>query len=80
VKVKFTGSGMTQLDPNKPETVYGADVTGTLIAIFPVTDETVMQTSLTMAEEKYLKLDVNADVLPKVGDAVKLVLEVPAGK
>jgi len=80
VRVKFTGSGQTQLDPNKPETVYGADVTGTLIAIFPVTDETVMQTTLTMAEEKYLKLEVNKDVLPKEGDPVKLILEIPVGK
>ncbi|OWK38655.1 YdjY domain-containing protein [Fimbriiglobus ruber] len=77
VKFKFTGSGMTQLAPDKPEKVYGADLTGTLIAIFPVTDETVLQTSLTMAEEKYLKLEVNKDVLPKEGDPVKLILEVP---
>lgn len=76
VKFKFTGSGMTELAPDKPEKVYGADLTGTLIAIFPVTDETVLQSSLTMAEEKYLKLEVNKDVLPKEGDAVKLILEI----
>ena len=77
VKVLFTGSGRAQPDPNKPDTVYGADVTGTLLALFPVTDETVLQTAWTMAEEKYLKLDVNADVLPKEGSPVKLVIEVP---
>jgi hypothetical protein len=77
VKFKFTGSGQTQVDPTKPETVYGADLTGTLIAIFPVTDETVLQTSLTMAEEKYLKLEVNKEVLPKEGEPIKLILEVP---
>ena len=30
--------------PTKPDKVYGADVSGTLISIFPVTDETVFQT------------------------------------
>jgi hypothetical protein len=56
---------------------YGADLTGTLIALFPVTDETVLQTDWTMKEEKYLKLDVNADALPKEGTPVKLVIEAP---
>ena len=68
------------LKPGKPEKVYGADVTGTLLALFPVTDETVLQTSLTMAEEKYLKLEANTKLLPKEGTAVELVIEVPAAK
>ena len=55
-----------------------ADLTGTLLAIFPVTDETVCQSSLSMADEKYLKLDVNKDALPPEGTAVKLILEVGA--
>ena len=75
VKFRFTGSAMTKIDPNKDETKYGADITGTLIAIYPVTDETVCQTSLTMKEEKYLKLETNAAVLPKEGTPVKLILE-----
>lgn len=76
VKFRFTGSVMSAADPNKPDDKkYGADLSGTLIALFPVTDETVLQTSLTMKEEKYLKLDVNAAVLPKEGTPVKLVLE-----
>jgi hypothetical protein len=75
VKWYFTGSVMVKPDPAKDETVYGADKTGTLIAIFPVTDETVVQTSLTMKEEKYLKLETNTKILPKVGKAVKLVIE-----
>jgi len=79
VKWKFTGSVMSAPAADKPEKVYGADVSGTLIAVYPVTDETVVQTSLTMKEEKYLKLEVNKDVLPKEGEPVKLVLEV-AGK
>ena len=75
VKWIFTGSAMKKPDPQKDETVYGADRTGTLIAIFPVTDETVMQTSLTMKEEKYLKLETDTKILPKEGTPVKLVLE-----
>jgi hypothetical protein len=75
VKFRFTGSAIIKPDPNKDETKYGADVSGTLIAIYPVTDETVCQSSLTMKEEKYLKLETNTDVLPKEGTPVKLVLE-----
>jgi hypothetical protein len=75
----FTGSVMTAPDPNAPDDKkYGADLTGTLIALFPVTDETVLQTAWTMKEEKFLKLDVNPDALPKEGTPVKLVIEVPA--
>ena len=74
----FTGSVMTAADPNKPdEKKYGADFTGSLISLFPVTDETVLQTAWTMKEEKFLKLDVNPDALPKEGTPVKLVIEVP---
>ena len=40
VEWRFTGSILTQPDPNKNEKVYGADFSGTLIAIFPVTRET----------------------------------------
>ncbi len=76
VKFRFTGSVMSQEAPDKPEKKYGADLTGTLIAVFPVTDETVLQSSLTMKEEKYLKLETNKDTLPKEGTAVKLILEV----
>lgn len=71
----FTGSAMKKLDPNKPEEVPGCDVSGTLIAIFPVTDETVLQTSLTMKEEPLLKLDTDKTLLPKEGTPVTLVLE-----
>lgn len=78
VQWRFTGSVMTQPDPNKPEKVYGADLTGTLLAIFPVTDQTVFQTNLTMKEEKYVKLETDKRLLPKEGTAVKLILEVPA--
>jgi hypothetical protein len=75
VKFRFTGSVLSKPDPTKSETVYGADLTGTLIAIYPVTDETVCQTSLTMKDEKFLKLDVDTSLLPKEGTAVKLIIE-----
>jgi hypothetical protein len=78
VQWRFTGSVMKQPDPDKDEKIYGADLTGTLISIFPVTNETVFQTNLTMKEEKYVKLETNPKLLPKEGTAVKLVLEVPA--
>jgi len=77
----FTGSVLSAPDPNKPdEKKYGADLTGSLICLFPVTDEVVLQTLWTMKEEKYLKFDVNPDVLPKEGGVVRLVIEVPARK
>ena len=77
----FTGSALTAPDPNKPDDKkYGADLTGSLICLFPVTDEVVVQTTWTLKEEKYLKFDVNPDALPKEGSAVKLVIEVPARK
>jgi hypothetical protein len=66
---------MTQLDPNKKEEVYGADFSGTLIAIFPVTKETVLQTSLQIENERFMKLEVNTKVMPKEGTPVKLVIE-----
>ncbi len=78
VQWRFTGSALKQPDPDKPTKVYGADLTGTLIAIFPVTNETVFQTNLTMKEEKYVKLETNKKLLPKEGTSVKLILEVPA--
>jgi len=72
----FTGSAMTAPDPNKPDDKkYGADLTGSLICLFPVTDEVVLQTAWTMKEEKFLKLEVRPDVLPKEGTPVKLVIE-----
>jgi hypothetical protein len=76
VEWRFTGSSMTQPDPNKNEKVYGADHAGTFMAIFPVTSETVFQTSLLIKDEGVMKLEVNTKVLPKEGTPVKLVIEV----
>lgn len=75
-KWRFTGSVLTQPDPEKDDKMYGADLSGTLITIFPVTNQCVFQTSLTLQYEKFLKLDTNTKVLPKPGTPVKLVIEV----
>jgi hypothetical protein len=80
LKWRFTGSVMSKPDPNKEETAYGADLTGTLIAIFSVTNQTVFQTNLTMKEEKYVKLETDKKLLPKEGTPVKLIIAVPKGK
>jgi hypothetical protein len=78
VKWLFTGSEMVKSDPDKPA-VYGADLRGTLIAIFPVTAETVFQSDRPLADEKYVKLETS-DKLPKIGTAVNLVIVVPPAK
>jgi hypothetical protein len=77
VKWRFTGSVMSKPDPNKDETVYGADIDGTLIAIFPVTDKSVLQGGLKFKDQEYLRLETNTKLLPKEGTAVKLVIEAP---
>lgn len=77
VKWLFTGSVMGESTPGKKE--YGADLKGTLIAIFPVTGETVFQSSLSLKDEKYVKLEVSKK-LPPVGTAVQLLIVVPEAK
>jgi hypothetical protein len=71
----FTGSAARQPDPEKDELVYGADQTGTLIAVFPVTAEAVIQGSFSLKDESNLKLETAKGVLPKEGIAVKLIIE-----
>jgi hypothetical protein len=72
---RFTGSVEREPDPEKDDKVYGADLTGTLIAIFPVTDDTVLQSELSTDDEKSLKLETNPKVLPKEGTPIKLILQ-----
>jgi hypothetical protein len=72
----FTGSSLRQPDPEKEDRVYGADQSGTLIALFPVTDETVIQSHVTMKEEPLFKLETDKKLLPREGTAVKLVIAV----
>lgn len=76
LKWMFTGSATRQPDPNKPDKVYAADLTGTLISIFPVTDETVIQSSLTNKESSILKLEVNKNLIPEEGTEAFLVIQV----
>lgn len=75
LKWYFTGSALKQADPEKPDKSYGADLTGTLIALFPVTADTVFQTNLTMKDEPLLKLETNKATLPAEGTDVKLLIE-----
>jgi len=76
LKWMFTGSIETQPDPAKPEKAYGADLSGTLISIFPVTNETVLQSNLTSKDESLIKMETNKKMLPAEGTAVTLVIEV----
>lgn len=77
IEWRFTGSALTQPDPNKSEKIYGADFSGTFLVIFPVTAETILQTELTIKYEGIMKLEVNSKALPKEGTPVKLVIEAP---
>jgi hypothetical protein len=76
LKWLFTGSAYKYPDPEKDDKVYGADMTGTLMTIFPVTNDTVFQTNLTLKEEKGWKLEVSKDGLPKEGTPVQLIIQV----
>lgn len=76
IKYLFTGSVMSKPSPDKDETVYGADLTGTLITVFPVTDQTVIQTNLSMKDEPLLKLETNKQLLPPENTPVKLIIKV----
>jgi hypothetical protein len=75
-KWRFTGSALKQPDPEKDDKEFGADLTGTLITIIPVTDDTVIQTALTLKDEADMKLETNKKVLPKEGTPVKLIIQV----
>jgi hypothetical protein len=70
----FTGSVLKQPDPEKNDKVYGADVTGTLISIFPVTDETVIQSHLSMKDEPLIKLETDKKLLPPEGTPAVLLI------
>jgi hypothetical protein len=75
MKWHFTGSAEKMPDPEKDDKVYGADLSGTLITIFPVTDDTVFQSDLGAKAEGKWKLEVNRKLLPKEGTAVKLIIQ-----
>ena len=71
---------MTQPSPDKDEKVFGADLTGTLVTLFPVSDQTVIQSNLTKQDDQLLDIEINKKVLPPEGAAVKLIIEAPAAK
>ena len=71
----FTGSNLRQIDPESDAKTYGADITGTLITVFPVTDDTVIQSSFSSKDEVSLKLEINREILPKEGSPIRLIIE-----
>jgi hypothetical protein len=76
IEWRFTGSTMTVAKAGSDDKIYGADYSGTFIVIFPVTSETVVQSSLTIEYEGIMKgLEVNNKTMPKEGTPVKLVIE-----
>ena len=72
---RFTGSVLRQPDPGREERVYGADLSGTLISLLPVTDETVCQAGISMQDGKLLRLETNKNLLPPEGAEVRLIIE-----
>jgi hypothetical protein len=70
-KWMFTGSEMIFPDPEKDDKAYGADFSKTLVGIFPVTNETVIQSNL---EEGGTKLEASK-LVPPIGTKVKLVIQ-----
>jgi|GEM_PF-735748 len=74
IRWMFTGSADRLVGEGK-QSIYGADAGGTLIALFPVTDETVFQSSFTMREEGMLKLDTDTSLLPPEGTRARLIIE-----
>jgi hypothetical protein len=75
LKWHFTGSALQLPDPEKDDTVYGADLTGTLITIYPVTDDTVLQSNLSAKDEGKYRLELNKEILPREGAPLKLVIQ-----
>jgi hypothetical protein len=81
LKWRFTGSIMRAPNPEKPDDkAYAADLSGTMMSIFAVTDETVFQSQLTFKDQDNLKLETNKTVLPEVGKPLKMVVEAPEAK
>src|SRR5262249_19748800 len=58
---------------------YAADSSGTMIGLYPVTDEVVCQSALTMREEGLIKLETNKQALPPENTPVSMVIKVAGG-
>jgi outer membrane protein assembly factor BamB len=74
LKWHFTGSAMRQPDPEKDAKILGAEASGTLATLFPVTDETLIQSSLEMADRRLLRLDTDKMAIPPEGTEARLVI------
>jgi hypothetical protein len=72
IKWHFTGSVVK-------DGKYAADTTGTMIGLYPVTDEVVMQSALTMREESLIKLETNKKLLPGENTPVTVVVKIASG-
>ncbi|HXX94292.1 MAG TPA: YdjY domain-containing protein [Planctomycetota bacterium] len=72
IKWHFTGSVLR-------EKAYASDLTGTLISLYPVTDEVVAQSGLSMKEEGMLKLETAKSILPPENTPVTLIIRVASG-
>lgn len=68
IKWHFTGSVLR-------DGKYAADLTGTMVGLYPVTDEVVMQSGLTMREEGLIKLETDKALLPAEGTPVILIIK-----
>jgi hypothetical protein len=76
LKWHFTGSSVTQPDPEKNEYAYGANLSGTLITLYPVTDQCVIQANLNFNDQDIYRLETNKNLLPPEGGAATLIIRV----
>ncbi len=70
----FTGSVLREPAAAGLPRAYAADLSGTLITLFPVTSETVLQSSLSMKPRATLRLDTDKALLPPEGTAARLII------
>jgi len=62
---------------------YAADLSGTLITLFPITAETVIQSTQSMKSRAVLNLDTRKDILPPEGTPARLIValgDTPVGE
>lgn len=74
LKWYFTGSVLREPAAAGMPRAYAADLSGTLITLFPVSSETVIQSSLSMKPRASLRLDTNKALLPPEGAEVRLII------
>ncbi len=73
LKWYFTGSARREITAGSAP-VYAADLSGTLISLFPVTAETVIQSSLEMKSRAGLRLDTDKWQLPPEEAEARLII------